>query len=78
MRRSDSMKERKKGEIKKKKVEKKLTKSKNGSGRTTYKVIIPKEWVEDMKVCEDDSIVLEYLESSKQISVTKKSKDEEK
>ena len=31
MRRSDSMKERKKGEIKKKKVEKKLTKSKNGS-----------------------------------------------
>ena len=72
------MKERKKGEIKKKKVEKKLTKSNNGSGRTTYKVIIPKEWVEDMKVCEDDSIVLEYLESSKQISVTKKNKDEEK
>lgn len=76
----------KENKIKKKKVEKKILKNKNTEGRSTYRLTIPKEWLEDMmkndndnslSICEDDSVVLEYIESLKTISVKRKEKDKE-
>lgn len=77
----DEIKEKK---IKKKKVEKKILKNKNNEGRSTYRLTIPKEWLEDMmnddnddnslSIGEDDSVVLEYIESLKTISVKRKEK----
>lgn len=80
------MDEIKENKIKKKKVEKKILKNKNTEGRSTYRLTIPKEWLEDMmkddndnslSICEDDSVVLEYIESLKTISVKRKEKDKE-
>lgn len=73
----------KENKIKKKKVEKKIFKNKNPEGRSTYRLTIPKEWFEDMmkndndnslSICEDDSVILEYIESTKTISVKRKEK----
>lgn len=73
----------KENKIKKKKVEKKILKNKNTEGRSTYRLTIPKEWFEDMmnndddnslSIGEDDSVVLEYTESTKTISVKRKEK----
>lgn len=77
------MDEIKENKIKKKKVEKKILKNKNTEGRPTYRLTIPKEWFEDMmnddndnslSIGEDDSLVLEYIESTKTISVKRKEK----
>ena len=77
----DELKEEK---IKNKKIEKKILKNKNSEGRSTYRLTIPKEWLEDMMnddnddnslfISEDDSVVLEYIESLKTISVKRKEK----
>lgn len=76
----DELKEEK---IKNKKIEKKILKNKNTEGRSTYRLTIPKEWFEDMmnddndnslSIGEDDSLVLEYIESTKTISVKRKEK----
>nr|WP_317279446.1 hypothetical protein [uncultured Fusobacterium sp.] len=75
------MDEIKENKIKKKKVEKKILKNKNTEGRSSYRLTIPKEWFEDMmnddddnslSIGEDDSVVLEYSESLKTISVKRK------
>ncbi|WP_294064794.1 hypothetical protein [uncultured Fusobacterium sp.] len=77
------MDEIKENKIKKKKVEKKILKNKNTEGRSSYRLTIPKEWFEDMmnndndnslSIGEDDSLVLEYIESTKTISVKRKEK----
>lgn len=69
---------KKEEKIRKKKIEKKILKNRNSAGQITYRLTIPKEWVNDMMnndnlaLCEDDSVVLEYIESAKTISVKKK------
>lgn len=53
-------------------VEKKVMYQKDGKGSGTFKIPIPKKWIEDMELTENDrNLKMSYDESSKKIIIKK-------